>query len=112
MYRRVAYLAGIPATLAVLAGCAGIGLYAFQPRAEWRDQEEKACMAQPEATLAPVGYTPLRRIDGQGSCGIYAPLKVAVIDGGYVAITPNPTIGCPLTSALSAWVTEAVQPAA
>jgi hypothetical protein len=111
MFRRVAYLAGIPVIVAVLAGCAGLGLYAFQPRAAWRDQEERACMAD-RNELAFVGYTPLQRIKGRGACGILAPIKVAVVDGGSVAITPNPTIGCPLAAALSAWVTEAVQPAA
>ena len=110
MVRRVAYLAAVVALLAALGGCVSL-FHAFQPRAPWRDAEERACMANP-ASLADVTYTRLSRINGGGSCGILAPVKVSALAGGGVTVSPNPTIGCPLASALDEWMTDAVQPAA
>jgi hypothetical protein len=112
MFRRVAYLAVIPAFGAVLGGCALTFLGGFEPRAAWRDAEERACMGDARTQLAAVSYDPQARIKGRGTCGVYAPLKVSAFDGGAARIGPSPTIGCPLASALDAWITVAVEPAA
>jgi hypothetical protein len=113
MFRRVVYLAVIPALGAVLGGCAAIGFFDFHvPRAPWRDAEERACMADARTQLAAISYARQPRINGRGACGVYAPLKVAAFDGGGVSVSPSPTIGCPLASALDGWLTEAVEPAA
>jgi hypothetical protein len=111
MARRVAYLAVIPVLAAVLGGCALTVLGSFEPRAAWRDAEERACMAD-RASLADVSFTPMPRIDGRGACGISAPLKVAALEADGVTMAPNPTIGCPLAAALDAWLAKSVQPAA
>jgi hypothetical protein len=112
MFRRVAYLAVIPALAAVLGGCALTFFGGFQPRAPWRDAEERACMTDARTTLANLAFSRQPRIDGRGACGVYAPIKVAAFDGGAISVSPSPTIGCPLASALDAWVSQSVQPAA
>jgi len=111
MTRRVAYLTVIAVLAAVLGGCGLTVLGSFEPRAAWRDVEERACMAA-NPTLAGITFAPMPRIDGRGACGIYAPLKVAALETDGVRFAPNPTIGCPLAAALDAWLAEAVQPAA
>jgi hypothetical protein len=110
MLRRVVYLAVVLGLGGVLGGCA-LTFFNFEPRAAWRDAEERACMAgRPE--LATVNYTPLKRIDTRGACGIYAPLKVAAFNDSGVAFTSAPTLGCPMTTALDAWMMASMQPAA
>lgn len=47
-----------------------------------------------------------------GACGIDFPLKVTALVDGQVVVTPEATLGCPVTEALEAWLSEAVQPAA
>jgi hypothetical protein len=111
MVRRVAFLAVVVALLALVGGCSLTLFNLVKPRAAWRDAEERACMATP-GSLATVTYTRLGRIKGQGSCGILEPIKVSALSGGGVTVSPNPTIGCPLASALDEWMTNAVQPAA
>jgi hypothetical protein len=110
MFRRVAYLTVLAGLVGVLGGCA-MSFLRFETRAAWRDVEEQACMAAPTG-LTPVKYTPLPRVEGRGACGIYSPLLVAGLNDGYVALTPGPTIGCPMAAALDAWLTRSVQPAA
>jgi hypothetical protein len=111
MARRVVYLAVIPPLIGVLAGCAASLLGSFEPRAPWRDAEERACMAD-GGNLAPVAFTPMPRIDGRGACGIQAPLKLTSLGSGGVTVRPSPTIGCPLAAAVDTWLSQSVQPAA
>jgi hypothetical protein len=110
MLRRVVYLAVVLGLVGILGGCA-LTFFNFEPRAAWRDAEERACIGN-RSELAAVNYTPLKRIDGRGACGIYAPIKVASFDNSGVAFSTPPTLGCPLTAALDAWMMASVQPAA
>src|SRR3569832_2276756 len=112
MFRRVAFLAVFPALGAVLGGCALTFLHGFEPRPAWRDAEERACIGAARTELAAVSYTAQPRINGRGPCGVYAPLKVTALDWGDVSVTPPPTMGCPVTSALDGWVSQSVIPAA
>jgi hypothetical protein len=110
MLRRVASLVVVSGVGLAAAGCA-LTLFGFEPRAAWRDAEERACMARGNE-IGLVNYTPVTRVDGRGACGIYAPLNVVALNDASVAVTPAPTLGCPMAAGLDAWLAASVQPAA
>ena len=94
----------------VLGGC-NVGGYQFtevEGRGGWRAEREAACMAarEPSPTITEVAAVV------EGDCGMDQPLKVTALANGSVRITPEPTLGCPLTDALETWVANYVQPAA
>jgi hypothetical protein len=109
MARRVAYLTAVVGLGLTVAGC--LGYPSFERRADWRDQEERACMRQREVT-ASAWIEQASKIDGKGACGVDKPLKVKALADGTISIGPIATIGCPMTTALEGWVRGAVQPAA
>jgi hypothetical protein len=110
MLRRVAYLAVLACVGVTLAGCA-FSIFGYERRAAWRDQEERACMAQRRVELS-AWVRPDRKVNERGACGIDRPLKVAAMESGTVSIGPVATLGCPVTAAVNGWLGEAVQPAA
>ena len=110
MLRRVAYLTAVAGVGLTLAGCA-LNFLGFERRAAWRDHEERACMASRavpvSASIARVG-----RVRDRGACGIALPLKISAFQAGHVGLGPAATLNCPMTAAVEAWMTYAVQPAA
>jgi len=94
------------------------------PRGGWRAEAEIACMdRRAELLLSRAGEAPaVEQTDPlaivelpaivEGECGMDRPLKVSALAGGRTVISPTPTLGCPLTEALEAWLGESVQPAA
>jgi hypothetical protein len=96
---------------ALLAGCS-VGEYQYtevEGRGGWRAEKESACMAArpPSPTI-----TTLAAIVEEGTCGMDFPLQITALANGSVAVNPNPTLNCPFTDALEAWIANAVQPAA
>jgi hypothetical protein len=112
MVRRVAYLAVSLAVLLALGGCAMSIFGAYERRAAWRDQEERACLAQRNVVMSAWVRPNGRSINDRGACGIDRPLKISAMEYGTVAVTPAPMLGCPITAAVQSWLSEAVQPAA
>ena len=111
MLRRVAYLTAVAGIGLSLAGCAFNFLGVLERRAAWHDQEERACMAGRLVQVS-AHVTPVNRINDRGACGISRPLEVAAFQRGQVGVGPAATLNCPMTAAVEAWMTEAVQPAA
>lgn len=110
MARRVAFLAVTTGVLLTLGGCA-FSFFGYERRAEWRDSEEKACMAS--GVIRPTSYLqPVKAVNDRGACGIVKPLKVAAMNDGTVGIGPAAMLNCPMTAAVQNWLGEAVQPAA
>ncbi len=109
MVRRVAYLTAVVGLGLTVAGC--LGYPSFERRADWRDEEERACMRQREITTS-AWIEQAKKINGKGACGVAKPLKVKALADGTISIGPIATIGCPMTVALEEWVQDAVQPAA
>src|SRR5665809_67589 len=102
MGSRIAYLLAWMTLAAGLYGCGGGGV-PYQPRAEWRDQAEQACLKS--GVVRASSYVQAApRLKGPSACGLQAPLKVSGATGGRVALTPTATIGCPMTAALDRWV--------
>ncbi len=110
MARRVAYLAVSVALMLALAGCA-LTMFGFERRAEWRDKEERACMAS-RAVRTGSFIQQVNAVNGRGVCGISKPFKVAALENGGVSIGPDATLNCPMTNFTERWLVEAVQPAA
>lgn len=108
MLRRVAYLTVAAGLSMLVAGCA-FNFLGFERRESWRDQAERACMAQ-----KPQSYfvRQVSEIKGKGTCGVEYPLKVAALQAGTIGIGPDATLGCPITTALEIWMRYSVQPAA
>jgi len=106
MLRRVAYLTVAAGLCVLVSGCAFNFL--GERRESWRDQAERACMAQ-----KPQSYfvRQTRTIKDKGSCGVEYPLKVAALQEGTIGIGPDATLGCPVTTALEYWMRNSVQPA-
>jgi hypothetical protein len=109
MIRRVASLAAIIGIGLSISGC--LATSDFERRANWRDDEERACMRNRQA-LAASWVEPTKEINDRGACGVDKPLKVKALSDGTISIGPIATIGCPMTVALEGWVQTAVQPAA
>jgi hypothetical protein len=56
--------------------------------------------------------TALAAITDEGTCGMDLPLQIMALSSGSVAVTPSPTLNCPFTDAIEAWIATSVQPAA
>ncbi len=110
MPRRVAYLAVSAGVVLTLAGCA-FSFFGAERRAEWRNPEERACMAS-GAVQVSAWIAPSSAVNDRGACGIIKPLKVSAAGQGTVAITPTATLNCPMTNFVERWLFESVQPAA
>lgn len=60
--------------------------------------------------LSGLSYETLGPIEGEGGCGIEAPLEVSAVDG--IALDPPATIDCRTAEALQHWVRSVLTPAA
>jgi hypothetical protein len=92
----------------VLAGCGKF----FVEREPWRRDAEIACLTSGAVREGPEKVR-IQPISGPGICGADFPLKVMTLGyGGPVAVSPPPTLACPVVSVLEQWIDQAVQPAA
>lgn len=107
MTRGVFWFCVAPLVLMGLSGCQ----FSFEQREPWRAEAEERCLA--EGLVKSSAYTtPVREIDGSGTCGMDHPFKVSGLEDGQVAVAPTATLACPVTASLDRWMVESIQPAA
>ena len=108
MLRRVAYLAVAAGMSMLLAGCA-FNFLGFERRESWRDQAERACMAQ-----KPQSYfvRQVNKIKDKGTCGVEYPLKVGALQDGTIGIGPDADARLPDHHRARNLDAHSVQPAA
>jgi hypothetical protein len=70
---------------------------------------EAACRAR--LTALGVVFKAMPSIEGEGGCGVAAPVEVSEVAPG-VALTPAATLNCRTAEALARWIVEVVAPAA
>ena len=109
MARRVWPLAAVAATLLFLVGCSTVERV---QRPAWREQAEKACIAEHRVTLSRYIQPRGREIDGPGICGLTHPFMVGALSQERVQLDAVATLDCPMIAALDEWVDHVVQPMA
>lgn len=106
---RVLPLFSISILSLALAGCSTIE----RPRrAAWREQAEKACVAEHRVQLSRYIQPRGREIDGPGTCGLTEPFMVGALAGDSVQLDSVATLDCPMIVALDEWIAKVVQPIA
>jgi hypothetical protein len=97
----------VPLVALSLVGCR----FGLEEREPWRAEAEEKCVAErliePSETMEPGGA-----VNGQGTCGMTKPFKVAAVNGGFVEFKPKATLSCPLIANVDVWFHESIQPAA
>ena len=99
----------------VVAAClaaAGCSTVERAQRPAWREQAEKACIAEHRVSLSRYIQPRGREIDGPGICGLTEPYMVGALAGDSVQLDTVATLDCPMIAALDEWVTKVVQPVA
>jgi hypothetical protein len=90
-----------------LVGCR----FGLEEREPWRAEAEEKCVAerlvQPSEAMEPG-----EAVNGNGTCGMTRPFKVAAVNGGFVEFKPKATLSCPLIANVDVWFHESIQPAA
>ena len=95
----------------VLLGLSACKFSPFEAREPWRAEAEERCLA--EGSVKSSAYTtPIREIEGAGTCGMEHPFKVSGLADGSVEVSPKATLACPMTASVDRWLVEDVQPAA
>ena len=95
----------------VLLGLSACKFSPFEAREPWRAEAEERCLA--EGSVKSSAYTtPIREIEGAGTCGMEHPFKVSGLVDGSVEVSPKATLACPMTASVDRWLTDDVQPAA
>ena len=110
MARRV-----LPPFLAVVVAClaaSGCSTVERPQRPAWREQAEKACIAEHRVQLSRYVQPRGREIDGPGICGLTEPFMVGAVAGDSVQLDKVATLDCSMIAALDEWVTKVVQPVA
>ena len=109
MARRV-----LPFIIIVAAGLAAAGCSTVErvQRPAWREQADKACVAENRMHLSRYVQPRGREIDGPGMCGLTEPYMVGAVAGDSVQLDTVATLDCPMIAALDEWVTKVVQPVA
>lgn len=79
-------------------------------RPAWREQAEKACIAEDKVHLSRFLQPRGRPIDGPGICGLTQPFVVGALDGDRVQLDTVATLDCPMIAALDEWIEQVVQP--
>lgn len=102
--------AALAALILVFAGCSQPFERARRPA--WREQAEKACMAEGKVHMSRFVALRDRAIDGPGICGLTQPLMVGALSEDRVQLDNVATLDCPMVAALDAWIAEVVQPVA
>jgi hypothetical protein len=93
------------------AGLTGCALNKFEQREPWRDQAEQACLSKRLVETTEF-VTPVKAIEGPGTCGMQQPFRVTRLGGGSVALKQRMTLGCPALAEAEAWLADTIQPAA
>lgn len=95
----------------VALGLFGCRAFNYEERAPWRAAAEEQCIAQ--RLMQATSYVEqVSEINGDSSCGMNHPFKILAASEGQVMMTPQATLGCPMTVAFSRWLAEIAQPAA
>jgi hypothetical protein len=90
-----------------LVGCR----FGLEEREPWRAEAEEKCIA--ERLVEPSeAMEPGSAVNGNGTCGMTKPFKVAAVNGGFVEFKPKATLSCPLIANVDVWFHESIQPAA
>ena len=106
---RVRALTLVVAACLAAAGCSTVER---AQRPAWREQAEKACIAERRVSLSRYIQPRGREIDGPGICGLTEPYMVGALAGDSVQFDTVATLDCPMIAALDDWVTKVVQPVA
>ena len=109
MARRVLPFTVLLAACLAASGCSTIER---ARRPAWREQAEKACIAEHRVRLSRFVQPRGREIDGPGICGLTEPYVVGALAGDSVQLDSVATLDCPMTAALDEWVAKVVQPVA
>ena len=104
---RVLPFTAVAGVLLVVAGCSQVER---ARRPAWREQAEKACIAEHRVHLS--RYIQMRghEIDGPGICGLTQPFQVGAISQDRVQLDSVATLDCSMIAALDEWVETVVQP--
>ena len=95
----------------VLLGLSACKFSPFEQREPWRAEAEEQCLAG--GSVKSSAYTtPIREIEGAGTCGMEHPFKVSGLADGSVEVSPKATLACPMTASVDRWLVDDVQPAA
>ena len=97
------------AVLLVLTGCSTVER---AQRPAWREQAEKACIAEHRVNLSRYIQPRGRDIDGPGICGLTHPFMVGALSQDRVQLDTVATLDCPMIAALDEWIEGVVQPVA
>jgi hypothetical protein len=100
----------LAALLLFLVGCSEPIQRAQRPA--WREQAEKACMAEGKVRFSRYLQPRERPIDGPGICGLTQPLMVGALSDAAVQLDTVATLDCPMVAALDTWIAQVVQPVA
>ena len=93
------------------AGLTGCALNKFEQREPWRDQAEQACLSKRLVETTEF-VTPVKAIDGPGTCGMQQPYRVTRLGSGNVFLKQRMTLACPALAEAEAWLADTIQPAA
>lgn len=109
MARRVLPISLVVAACLAASGCSTVER---AQRPAWREQAEKACIAEHRVHLSRYVQPRGREIDGPGICGLTEPFMVGALAGDSVQLDSVATLDCPMVAALDEWVAKVVQPVA
>ena len=103
-----------PLTLVVATSLAAAGCSTVEraQRPAWREQAEKACIAEHRVNLSRYIQPRGREIDGPGICGLTEPYMVGALAADSVQLDTVATLDCPMVAALDEWLVKVVQPVA
>ena len=101
-----------PLVVAACLAAAGCSTVERAQRPAWREQAEKACIAEHRVHLSRYVQPRGREIDGPGICGLTEPFMVGALAGDSVQLDSVATLDCPMIAALDEWVAKVVQPVA
>lgn len=79
-------------------------------RPAWREQAEKACIAEHRMRLSRYLQPRGGAIDGPGICGMTQPFMVGALADDKVQLDSVATLDCPMIAALNEWIESVVEP--
>ncbi|ESR27348.1 extensin family protein [Lutibaculum baratangense] len=102
-------LAGLVGLAVLVTGCSTSKIGSRDDA--WRREAEAICVAKD--SIADSRYVQrIKRLDGEGTCGIHYPLKAYAATDGHVGFNAPITANCNVLSAFDGWINHVVQPAA
>ena len=100
------------AVAVLVLGFAGCSQVERARRPAWREQAEKACIAEHRVHLSRYIQMRAREIDGPGICGLTQPFLAGALSQDRVQLDSVATLDCSMIAALDEWIERIVQPAA